>query len=401
MAKRSKGAAQYKNTKGRHRQDNLARYYAHRWPELRLDEQEFRFTLLRTGSKALPRLSLDSVVESCEWLDEDLLLSGTLQLRKPHADEGRLPISMGHLVRCEVRWFGSWVELWRMRVDKPVTSLEDGSMQIELVDRLAWFARSEDHFTYRRNKRKKPKGWLCHEIAAHVCRRYGIRIGKLAQGTKRIRKLEMSGSPLDVIKRVYGIERRWSGRRYVIRFVQGRLNIMPLRRNPVIYTLGPHLTGGTIERSMSSQFATVLEVRSTRKKGKRKREPIKHVETRRDLVKRYGYIRRRKTMSGLDSHAEARTRAKREIAKHSYPKRVVSIEHPGISVLRRGDAAQLQIPEEGFTGRRSYVFCRSVRHSVTAGSYMMSVDFSVEDPFKNLRQEREDALKRQKRRKRG
>lgn len=389
----TKAKEQRKNGSGRAKVDDLSRYYANRWSDVKLDEQKFRVVLLH-GTQG--HISLDNVVETLSWVDDDVLLSGSMQLRNPRPSEPRLPFTLGTLIRCDVKWAGKFVELWQMRVDKPVDSLEDGSISVDLVDRLAYLQRSHDSFNYKRNKHHKPKGWYCHEIVRDVAKRYGIPIGQLAEGTKRIRSLVTDGSPLDVIKKAYGLEREWSGRRYTIRFMKGKMYIQPLRRNPVVYIFGQQIISGTVERHMDPFFASVLEVEGSSKKKGRKRHKIKHTEIRPDLVKRFGYIKRKRSLEGLDSHAEAKTRAKRIMAKHSYPKRTINISHPGISVLRRGDCERISIPDEGFVGKKSFVFCKSVSHSVSNGVYTMDVDFTVEDPFINARAELEAALKKQK-----
>lgn len=363
--------------------------------DLRLNEQVFRITALRPG---LGNLNIDPYVETVEWTDgtEDptgdlndyTILTGTLTLRKPTPDQGgaKLDLRDGHVIKCDVQWGGQWREVWRMRIWHPSISLPDGAWGFELSDDLRLLNASEDDFRYKRGKHKRRKGWLYHEIVRDVCRRYGVPVGQLVKGKRRIKTLiKHNTDPLDVIRAAVDLERSWTGRRLVITWRDGKLCVLPLTRSASLYELGPMLTQAAIETNRHGDFATSLTARATAKTGSKKkgykRKKLVFKYTNPTARRQYGLIHRKVEFHGVDSKGELRDRTKRSLAKRVVVKPAITLTHPGIAFLRRGHAVYVHIPDEGLSGQAGIVFCQAITHRVVSGDYSMDLTLMTDDPL--------------------
>lgn len=378
---------------------------------LELNDQEFRLTALR---RDLGNIPIDRLTESFEWRDEGTedglntipVLRGSLTLRKPHPDSpgGDVEINPGHIIRCEVRWGGRWMEVWRMRIQKPTVSL-DGGWTHELADDLILAAESEASFRYVRGKRHK-KGWYYHEIVKDIARQYRIPLGQIAKGKHRIKRFTHAKiSPLEAIRLAVQEEHKHEHRHLVIRWQYDKarkrsaLTILPLRRNKTLYRLAKQIRTADITETPRGRRATALIVRGhqKRKDGTRKKIRTRVVDA--QAVRKYGYIQKDYNAGVVDSLADARREAKLRIARFLKPKKTIeNLSHSGIAWVRRGDAVQVVIPDEGFKGDKSVMFVVSVAHQVSGGDYTMNLTLGLTDPVEKSREQREKAIRAQKRR---
>lgn len=379
-----------KTGRGLSRRDHLPDYWQRSAGDLGFGEEEFRLTCFRPERKNPDerKVSIDPYVTSTSWEDSGPILKGSLILQAARSKRP-LAINEGHMIRLEAapRLGGQYHIVWEMRVTDSGVTASSGIHEYQLADELAWLQKSRDDWQFRKSKKqgdnrtKRPQGWLAHQIAQEVCRRYGVQIGKLAKGTHRITNLtERNASPLDIIMKAYKAERQHTGRRFVVRMRQGKLEVVTLRRSGALLLLGETLIDATIQRSLRKGFATAAHVRATLKDQKKE----KHKKLEADVVakrasKRYGYVH---TTIRLDdpvhSKAEARKLAKEKLAKSMRPTREVTLEHPGITTLHRGDALKLRLPELGL---QEIVYVKTVAHTVASGSYAMSVTCGFSDPY--------------------
>jgi hypothetical protein len=288
-------------------------------------------------------------------------------------------------------------DVWRMRVWDPTRNAD--SQTLPLFDDLRLLQQSRDDFHFHKSKRRK-SGWRCDEIAVSVFRDYGVRMGAIARGTRYIHTLDMVGvSPLDVVIRAYKLERSKSGRRYVMRWDGARMNITPLRRNPAMLVLGPLLQGYEIAYERKGGFATVVTARASIG-NKKKRKIHVTVENKKALAK-YGFVHRIANISDVDTESELRTRARRDLARRLKINRTVSVTHPGVATIRRGDGMILDLPDEGFRGDKALVYCTRVNHTISGGQYDMDIDLGFDDPYEDAATERakKDAAARESKRK--
>ena len=404
---RRRGREQHARSKeGRVRRPRLDRYYGPAKREVRPGDFEFRFDLIRVGP--LPNLSLNKSIESAEWRDDAAVLTGTLAMRRPEPDRPKsLPIARGHLVRCRARQRGDlrWRTLWRMRMGFPETNVEDGSVTVELSDDLDILRRNRRQWRIRKGKRRK-RGWFAHEVARIVARREGIRLGRIAKGTKRMNKPAVGEfTALDVLRKAYKFERDKTGRRFVIRMdYNGRLEILPFRRNRLLYVFGDQLRSALVSQQGKERPVTVLEAKGRIGKGKDAKK-VSVVIHRRPLSRALGYRHDERNYGRVQSKAELREEAQRDYARGVRVKPSARVTVPGVPWIRRGEGVYLRLPREGFRGdddqtlSRAFVYCSSVVHRV-AGSDGFTSEFEVrvDDPFYKdaKRQEREERQRKRK-----
>lgn len=333
------------------------------------------------------RVSLDDITTSLAWEDASVARTGTVSLNRPGTRHGGLGIGMGEQVQVYVSPWGQgrWKPLWRMRVQTAAKDIVSGGVDYEVADDIVFLARSRMDWKFTKQKSgPHKKGWTCDEIARAVLRRAGVRHGKLHKGTHRIKNLtSKNASPLDIIIRAYRHERQKSGIRFVIAMENRRLTVRPLRYSSYMYEIGPHVVGASLTETMRHNMATVLNVRATAGKKKKKTKIHVRVQSPR-LRRRYGRIERDITVQA-DTVAEARREARRILAKRALPKREVTFTHPGITNIRRGHAMRLYFPHENL---RQVVFVKEVRHNVSSGVYEMEVTVGFDDPYKDYREER-------------
>lgn len=202
--------------------------------------------------------------------------------------------------------------------------------------------------------------------------------------------------------KAYKHERNYSGRKFVVRFREGKLQVVELRHSKTLLMLGSTLLQATIQRTMRGRFADAATVRATigkpsnKTKKTEEEEAAKHTgkaKTKKkgskqekleievkagNAIKRFGYVHRNITLEDpVSSKAEARKQAKRELVKSMRPNRNVNFSHPGITTLFRGDAVKLRIREIGIS---EVVYVTAVSHTIAAGEYTMQVTVKYEDP---------------------
>lgn len=373
----------------RARRPNLVKFYGRQLPAVTPGEFEFELTLLR--GRGIPSLSLDETVTSFGWNDVESMLSGDVRLRRPDPEHAAsLPIGRGHRIRCRVKWGQRWYELWTMRCDAPQVTVETGELTVALKDDLALVRSGSRRMIYRRSARRS-HGYFGHEMLRLEARRQGIRLGAIAKCQKRLAKVDVTGSFLDLAVKVYSEEHKRTGRKFVLRMRDGKFEAVPYKRNQTIYVLAAQIRTAAIDSTPKVENpVTVLKGRGRVGKGKAART-VRYTASRREMVARFGRIERTRDYGHVDSAGDLRARVQRDLAKQYKVDRTVTVQHQGIPFIRRGDGAQVVIAPEGMTGARSFVFCTSARHQVQGATYTTDWEFTLDDPFEADRVAREKA----------
>lgn len=361
-------------------------------------EFEFELSLLRgRGTRPFPLKP-----ESFEWTDEESSMAGNVQLRRPVAeDRSSLPVGRGHRIRCRVRWAGRWYELWTMRCGPPEVTVDaDGAkVSVDLADDLDLVRRGRRRYLRRKRKRHR-HGYFGHAVIREFARREGVRLGAIAKCRYRMGKIDVTGSFLDLVTEVYEHESSKTGRRFIVRMRDGRMEVVPYRRNRTLYVLAEQIRNASITYEPKvAKPVTVLVGKGRIGKGSAAKK-VRHTEYRRAMVQRFGYMRREKDYGRVDSLAELRSKVKRDLAKQYRVEANATVEGQGLPWVRRGDGAQLVLPSENFRGRLSYVYCTGARHQVQGISYTSSFSLTREDPFLKDRERREKDARERKRRQR-
>ncbi|MGH2938129.1 MAG: XkdQ/YqbQ family protein, partial [Solirubrobacterales bacterium] len=238
-AREGQGRKERSNSEvGQLRAPNLNALYTQKLRNVEAGEFEFRVVLVRPEKPAEDRLMiLDRAVTAINWTEESPVVSGSITVQRPSPlAVHSVPIREYHRIRLLVHWAGSWFRLWELRVNSEPEPSSGGEMTIDLVDPLAALRQNERDWEFKKDKHR-PKGWTPEEIVRYVARKEGIELGKIAKGKAQIKKLKMTGSGLDVIMRTYARERQKTGRKFVIRFRNGKLEIVPIERHKVLYEI--------------------------------------------------------------------------------------------------------------------------------------------------------------------
>lgn len=377
---------------GQARRPDLSSYYRNRLPDVAPGEFDFEVTLLRGQGKA--PLSLDRVTESIEWVDEEAVLQGSIVFRRPGGPDS-LPVGSGHRVRLRVRWAGRWYELWTMRVSMPEVDKGEGSVSVDLLDDLDLLRRDERDWNFRKSKRR-PNGYSPEAVTRDVCRQLGVKVRTVPTGTVRIKNLKRRDtSGLNIIRKVWAEEREKSGRRFVIRMRNGELEVVPYRRNRILYVLQDAITEALLRQEGSARPVTVIEAKGTIGKGKRA-GPVKVTVFDAAVVRRFGRATRVRDFGRVDSKAELERKAKRALAKAIRVKDTATLTFPGIPFIRRGEGVEVRMPAEGYGGAKAFVFTTRVSHSLTADGYDTTIEVERDDPFEKYREAREAAAREKK-----
>lgn len=339
-------------------------------------------------------LNFDSLCSAFTWSDTGPLLSGSASLTLP-ARQTVLDVQQGDLVACQVTSSPDadkgWQDVWRMRVSSLAYDVAGGQLSLGLVDELHRLMESTQDFSFKKDK-KHPNGWYCHQIAKDVLDEYGVPVGKLMKGKHRIKRLTKQGvSPLDIIQAAYAREKKFSAQKVVIKFRGGKFYAVPLHYSKFLYEFAGTLTGATLTGRNRKKFATVLEVIASDSQSKSKKKKYTLTVKSKKLIARFGRIVKTLHLGDVDSKADAREEALRHMKEVAEPKRDLSVTHPGIPSVARGDAVKINLPDQGF--KKEVLFIKEVTHSVAPGSYEMEIVLSYDDPVRDAKEERECAEK--------
>lgn len=368
------------------RAPDLSRFYRFKAPPITPGDFTFMLDLLRPRQAPL---SLDRMVDTLGWDDEQSTLTGSLTAFRPKIDDPRsLPITRGMMVRCRVRWAGGTYQLWTMRTQAPQTEVETGNVTIPLIDDMVKLDTGKRDWWFRKTKHR-PFGYTCDEIGHAVAATLGVKVRVLAKGTHRFELKMRHATGLAVLRQAYANEKAKAGRSFVLRLRNGELEVVPLARNPVLYVLAAQIQTALItQKGGSAAPTTVLTGRGRIGHGKHT-VPVSYTEFDRGVVNLLGYVHDTKDFGRVDSHSDLRDQVKRELAKRLRFNDTITIQHQGIPFILRGDGAQVGLPSEGYGGANSFVFCTRANHTVQSGVYTTQWDFTSRDPF--LAQLRSDA----------
>lgn len=382
---------------GRTRLPNLRHEYGGRKPPVPAGDFEFRFTLY--GRKDPVRL--DNVLTEATWTDDSSTLSGSLTLQRPDPDRPTsLVVAKADRVKCEVRWGSSWRGLWVMRVQEAPVDPIGGTVAVTLLDDLVLLTRNRRDWTFRKTHRRK-RGYYLHEVVRAVARREGLRLGVVAEGTKRMTFSKKNVGGLAVLREACSREKEASGVRFVIRLRGNVLDVIPYSRNRILYQLGEGKEEGvTLEEKGADRPVTVIEARGHVGKGR----DAKKVEAKvfdRNIVRRFGRVVDEKNYGRVSSRADLMNKARRDLAKAVRVRRTGTVTHRGIPFIRRGDGVRWITDEPGWFGKaehsrdRSFSYVTAATHSVSGSDYTMELTLTQEDPY-HKDQERLDKERRKK-----
>lgn len=388
----------------KHRRPNLAHFYGRTLPSITPGDFDFRFELLRP---AVVPMTIDRIVKSCTWTEgnDGPMLTGVMAVQRPDpGDASSAPIGNGHRVRCSVLWRGEWYVLWTMRVyGMPDVDLPSGELQVTLKDDLDLIRRGRRRWRFRKTRHRK-FGWLPQEVAREVARTLGLQLGAVAVGKHRT-SFSLTGTGLDAIQKAYAHESEKTGVHYFLRARDGRLEILPLRRNTTLYVIRRQITAALLRGQQAIRPVTVIHAHGRVGKGKAARK-VKYTAFRQEILQRFGRSEEEWNAGRVDSHAELVERTKRRLANKIRVRRTGDLTVPMIPFIRRGDGLQWVTSEAGWHGGtefirdRSFIFCTFVSHTVSGDLQTTQLTVQQEDPYvaDQERRDREARLRARARR---
>lgn len=386
-ARKGQGREERKNSPaGQLRAPNLNALYTRHLRDIEAGDFDFRVVLVRPELSGDARTTiLDRTVLAINWTEETAVLSGSLTLRRPSPLAVKsLPIKEYHRIRLLVRWGGEWYRLWELRVNnEPTPTGTSGEMVVDLTDELAALRQNERDWEFKKSKHR-PKGWSPEEIVRYVARKEGVQLGKIAKGKTRIKKLKMHGSGLDVIMRAYAHERRATNRKFVVRFRNGKLEIVPVERHEILYEIKGVLIDSNIEVGSRKKKRPTTLIEAKGRIGKKK---IEVKVFRRPALKRLGLSTAERSYGKVDSKKELKDEAMRDLADELLVNRKATLQIPGIPFIERGDTVHWDTDEPGWSGPskgthdRGFAYVTGVTHTVNPGDFQSTVTISQHDPF--------------------
>lgn len=406
----SKGREQRANSqRGRLQAPDLGHFYNDRIRSIEPGEFLFRTVLVRPEEARDTRyLTLDRAETSLEWGEEGAVLTGTLSLRRPAPERVQaVPVLRGHRVRLQLFWGGRWEVLWDMQVQNPLpTDVKTGSLTAELADPLSALHMNEKEWEFKKDKRH-PDGWTADEITRFVCRDQHVRIGNLAQGRRKIKKLKLKGSGLEVIRKAWAMEKQKTGVRYVVRFRNGRLTVLPFQRPTTAYVIkGIEKEAETSATAPSLHPTTAIKATGHIKQGG-KAKKVEEMVISKKAAARFGYSEKEVDYGRVDSRTELREEATRDLAEQVKLERSATLTIPGIPFLEKGSTVVWRTAEPGWYGKvgdtnrdRAFAFVTSAQHSLGPSNYDTVIVLSQDDVYLEDRERRDEERRDEKKKER-
>jgi hypothetical protein len=390
---------------GRTRLPDLRRLYRHRRPAIHPGAYEFTFDLLGSGRKPV---NLDKLLDSATWTEDSAIPQGHLTVRRPDPNTPRsLIVEKSMLVRCRTRpsLGGRWVHLWTMRVLDPQPNPVDGVIDFDVSDDLSLLSKNKRNWVFRKTKKRK-KGYTLGEVARAVCRKEGIKPGRIYEGKHRLSFTKKRASGLDVLRYAAAQEKSKTGGQLNIKLRNGYLDILPLQRNRILYEFKDEIETAVLQATGADDPVTVIQATGHIGKGK-KGTKVKATVQDRAVVRRLGRVVDEKDYGHVKSRAELMQKARRDLAKGIRQTRTADIAVRGIPYIHRGEGVRWITREPGWYGKeatvsrdRSFVFTTAVSHTVSGADFTTQLSLTQVDPFVKDQEARDAARRKTARSKR-
>ncbi len=332
--------------------------------------RDWRITALRGDLPDMPCRFEQLVIE-----DASTLMTGSVRLRL--ARERMLSLSEGDVLRVDSAPIGTGAfrEEWRMRLGAPERDPIARTLSAQLVADMGPLQQGALTWSFVKS-RARPKGWTADAATRHIAERIGMPVASLPKCTARFSISKKKASPYEMLVEVWKREREETGRRFVIEIRRGVLVVREVKASGRTMHLAGRLTGATVSRRRRDTFATVLTVKGSTPRGRR-RDPVRVTVSSRAARRRFGLIHREVDLEASTVRG-ARKLGLRSLERRLRPIRSVTVTGPGSPRLRRGDPVQIdlegeQLPDDLWT--------RSITHTITAAGHQMQVVARFDDPL--------------------
>lgn len=331
---------------------------------------------------------INEAINAMRWVEdlENIVISGSGSISNIIDDAGHRAST----------YIGKGTEL-RMYVRNPVTDkieekdrfvvwdatrASDSSLSINFYDYAKYLADSKGTVLFVKGQRKN--GWLTHEMTRSLCRQYGIKIGAIPRSRHRVNYFYQEGQPLlDILVRMWTLESKATGHKFVISIRRGRLYIKRKPRKPRSYVLELTNEGNEGGLLQSAEMTESLEgmVTSVRLWGVRKDYTAGTRDARRAVVKSrwhtntkmaaaYGRIYLEEPLIGVTDPGDINLKARRRLkalARTKWDGRVSIVGYP---YVKAGMAVRIYDKASGLNG---LYWIKNLEHSIeSGGSYTAS-----------------------------
>jgi hypothetical protein len=112
-----------------------------------------------------------------------------------------------------------------------------------------------------------------------------------------------------------------------------------------------------------------------------------HIEMENDVSRKlFGYVHRIVFSPDAKTDAALRNEGTAYLRAVMVPHRTLTLTHPGMPFLRRGDAIQLALGDPGLS--KQLIWVNTVQHVVTPQNYTMDFSVVFDDPYRDRREEK-------------
>lgn len=405
------GRKQRANSKrGRLQRPDLSEWYDRTLTPIEPGGFVFRSVLVRPEKPREERyMTLDRALTELDWGDQGgSVLTGTMSLRRPGPRRvAALPVQRGHRVRLQLFWGGRWRRQWDMRVAQvPEVDLKTGTLTAPLEDDLNALSQNVKEWDFKKDK-QHPHGWTADEVTVAVCKDQHVRPGRIAQGTKKITKLKLKGSGLEIIRKAWAMEKAKTGVRYVVKFNGARLDVLPFRRPDTVYIISAIEKGATTAAEAKTKRPVTQIKAKGRIKGTGKDKKIEETVRSPVAIAKFGFSEEEKDYGRVNSRADLRQEARRDLAASIKVERTATLSLPGIPFLEKGSCIRWLTNEPGWSGKvgnteqdRSYAYVTTAHHTLSPSSYDTEIQINQDDPYftdrKRRDKERRDKKKQER-----
>lgn len=387
--------------RGATRADDLRNYWPREVPSLTYGREQFRFTLIRRRRR-LPSLRLDGLITHANWQRDGTNRTAEINLQWSSTTPVAGLVLANDEVLCEVDVQGSgrWRPVWLLATLKPSIDEETGVISMALAGSLRPIVREKQAWKFRRDNRHQ-RGWTADQITRAVCKELGVEVLEVPKGTHRIAKLiEHKASGVDVIVRAWKQERAATGRQFDVDISTGALRVTEVRTPQHMLLLRDHILSAVVNGAQGAAVTRIKATATVKPRGAAKSIKLHAtvVDRRREAI--FGQVTRDMAAPrGVDTLAELRTWARRQLAEAARPSGTVALSVPGMPMLDRGDAVKIRLP---LSGVQSIAYVTSARHDLSAGSYITQIEVGFRDPVADVRRARVAKMKaRERARRRG
>lgn len=388
--------------------DSVFKAGTRRVPGFNTTAEAWKVLILREG---VVILDVTDRVTTLSWTEpsDSAIWTGTVTWIEPKrpAPLPTLPLLTGararsgdEIVLRRALTKGGFQEVFRMRLSDPSATAGTGERTFSFANELTNLQESVEDFKFKKAKKgPKRKGWRVDEAVRFILERFGIDLAPKgfmceARITNKL-YLTSGGDVLSIINDLFRIERVRKGRRLVMRLVsidgKPTLYVTPLRRSKVLLGMADSIIEAVLSEqryaSESQLFATAVTVRANpiEPKGTSTRVIFKInalVESS-AAIRRWGYVHRVVYVhGGAKSVAEAKELGKRYLAKVATVRETISVTHPGMVNLHKGDAIKMYLKDFGIS---KIVWVAEVTHSVDSTGHSMSVTCVFDDVMANVK----------------